>query len=75
MARLSTQAGAVTVMVQITQLTRPGMVLLPQGFGLDFEGNSVGVNVNLLTAAGHRDRIAGTPYHRRVPCRLEKTTG
>ena len=75
MARLSTQAGAVTVVVQISQLTRPGMVLLPQGFGLDFEGKSVGVNVNLLTAAGHRDRIAGTPYHRRVPCRLEKTTG
>ena len=72
MARLTTQAGEVTVVVQISKLTRPGMVLLPQGFGLDFEGESVGVNVNLLTPASHRDRIAGTPYHRRVPCRLEK---
>ena len=72
MARLTTQAGEVTVVVQISKLTRPGMVLLPQGFGLDFEGKSVGVNVNLLTPASHRDRIAGTPYHRRVPCRLEK---
>jgi len=70
--RLITGAGEVTVEVQISKLTRPGMVLLPQGFGLDFEGKSIGVNVNLLTAAGHRDRIAGTPYHRRVPCRLEK---
>jgi len=48
------------------------MVLLPQGFGLDFDGGSVGVNVNLLTPAGNRDRIAATPYHRRVPCRLQK---
>jgi anaerobic selenocysteine-containing dehydrogenase len=71
-ARLTTQAGEANVVVQISKLARPGMVLLPQGFGLDFEGKSVGVNVNLLTAAGHRDRIAGTPYHRRVPCRLEK---
>ena len=71
-ARLTTQAGEANVVVQISKLTRPGMVLLPQGFGLDFEGKSVGVNVNLLTPAGHRDRIAGTPYHRRVPCRLEK---
>jgi anaerobic selenocysteine-containing dehydrogenase len=75
MARLTTEAGAADVAVQISKLTRPGMVLLPQGFGLDFEGKSVGVNVNLLTSAGHRDRIAGTPYHRRVPCRLEKVTG
>jgi hypothetical protein len=48
------------------------MVLLPQGFGLDYEGQTVGVNVNYLTEADHRDPIAGTPYHRRVPCRLEK---
>lgn len=73
-ARLTTQAGEVTVEVQVSKLTRPGMVLLPQGFGLDFEGKSVGVNVNRLTPAGHRDRIAATPYHRRVPCRLEKVS-
>lgn len=48
-------------------------VLMPQGFGLDFGGQSVGVNVNLFTHAAHRDPIAATPYHRRVPCRLEKT--
>ena len=72
MARLTTQAGEVAVKIQISKLTRPGMVLLPQGFGLVFEGESVGVNVNQLTSAAHRDHIAGTPHHRRVPCRLEK---
>ena len=74
-ARLTTPAGVAVVEVQTSGLTRPGMVLLPHGFGLDFEGESVGVNVNLLTQASHRDRIAATPCHRRVPCRLEKTAG
>ena len=74
MAKLTTQAGDANVEIQISKLTRPGMVLLPQGFGLDFEGKSIGVNVNLLTPAGHRDQLAGTPHHRRVPCRLEKTS-
>jgi hypothetical protein len=45
---------------------------MPQGFGLDFGDEKVGVNVNELTDAAHRDRLAGTPHHRRVPCRLEK---
>jgi anaerobic selenocysteine-containing dehydrogenase len=72
-ARLTTKAGQAEVEVEISRLTRPGMVLIPQGFGLDFgDGKKVGVNVNALTDAGHRDRLAGTPHHRRVPCRLEK---
>ena len=72
-ARLTTKAGQAEVEVEISRLTRPGMVLVPQGFGLDFgDGKKVGVNVNALTDAGHRDRLAGTPHHRRVPCRLEK---
>ena len=72
-ALLTTKAGQVEAEVQISPFTRAGMVLMPQGFGLDFGDETVGVNVNLLTDAGHRDRLAGTPYHRRVPCRLEKS--
>ena len=71
-ARLTTKAGQAEVEVEISPFTRPGMVLMPQGFGLDFGGEKVGVNVNELTDAGHRDRLAATPHHRRVPCRLEK---
>lgn len=72
-ARLTTKAGQAEVEVEISPFTRPGMVLIPQGFGLDFgDEKKVGVNVNELTDAGHRDRLAATPYHRRVPCRLEK---
>ncbi len=72
-ARLSTAGGTVTVEVEHSDLTRRGMVILPQGFGLDFDGQTKGVNVNVLTRADHRDPIAATPYHRWVPCRLEKT--
>lgn len=71
-ALLTTSAGSLEVEVEISRLTRPGMVLLPQGFGLDFGGQRVGVNVNHVTDARHRDRLAATPLHRRVPCRLEK---
>ena len=72
MARLTTQAGQAVVEIEISPLTRPGMVLMPQGFGLDFDGETVGVNVNELTDAKHRDPLVATPLHRRVPCRLEK---
>ncbi len=71
-ALLTTQAGQAQVTVQISPLTRPGMVLMPHGFGLDFDGETVGVNVNDLTDATHRDPLAATPHHRRVPCRLER---
>ena len=59
------------VVEQVSPYTRPGMVMMPQGFGLNFGDEKVGVNVNALTEARHRDRLAATPHHRRVPCRLE----
>jgi len=46
-------------------------VVLPHGFGLVHGGETYGVNVNQLTKNTHRDRIAATPLHRYVPCRIE----
>jgi hypothetical protein len=46
------------------------MVLAPHGFGLIYEGEVYGFNVNDLTSSTHRDPI-GTPLHRFVPCRVE----
>ncbi len=71
-AWLTTKMGKVVVKVQISGFTRPGMVLLPHGFGLDYDGRTVGVNVNALTRADHRDPVSAIPLHRRVTCRLEK---
>ncbi|MBW2456296.1 MAG: molybdopterin-dependent oxidoreductase [Deltaproteobacteria bacterium] len=74
-ARVSTEAGQVTIEVELTDQTRPGMVLMPHGHGLVHDGVQTGVNVNLLTQSTHRDGIAATPLHRFVPCRVEKAGG
>ncbi len=70
-ARVTTETGSLTVEVETTEAARQGQVIIPHGFGLVLEGGTYGVNVNLLTGSTHRDRIAGTPYHRYVPCRVE----
>jgi hypothetical protein len=36
-----------------------------------YDGVKHGANVNLLTKNTHRDRVAATPLHRYVPCRLD----
>jgi anaerobic selenocysteine-containing dehydrogenase len=49
------------------------LAALPDGFGLRHTpgDNVVGVAPNELTTSDHRDPIAGTPYHKHVPARLE----
>jgi anaerobic selenocysteine-containing dehydrogenase len=69
--RVTTQAGSEVGELEVSQDVRAGMVLIPHGFGLQFPGGGVGLNVNRLTSAGHRDQLAGTPLHRYVPCRVE----
>jgi anaerobic selenocysteine-containing dehydrogenase len=69
--RVTTETGSVEIELEVTGAARPGQVIMPHGFGLDFAGKTHGVNVNLLTKSTHRDRIAGTPCHRYVPCRVE----
>jgi len=70
---VATEAATVRVPVEISEIAAPGVIVLPHGFGLIYEGQEYGVNVNLLTSAKHRDRIAATPLHRSVPCRVSKT--
>jgi anaerobic selenocysteine-containing dehydrogenase len=70
--RVTTTASEVEIEAEVTDTVRPGQVAIPHGFGLDYEGKAYGVNVNRLTPARNRDPIAGTPYHRYVPCRIAK---
>jgi len=58
----------------VTDATRKGQVLIPHGFGLVQNGKTYGVNVNRLTKNTYRDRLAATPLHRYVPCRVEKVS-
>jgi anaerobic selenocysteine-containing dehydrogenase len=69
--RVVTEAGRETVEVEVTELTRKGYIMIPHGFGLVYNGVKHGPNVNRLTKNTHRDRIAATPLHRYVPCRVE----
>jgi anaerobic selenocysteine-containing dehydrogenase len=57
----------------VSDQVRQGTVLIPHGFGLIYEGEAYGINVNRLTKNTHRDPI-GTPLHRFVPCRVEGMT-
>jgi hypothetical protein len=42
------------------------------GFIPEIPGETHGVNANGLAKNTHRDRSAGTPFHRYIPCRVEK---
>ena len=69
--RVTTEAGAVVVELEVTDTAMPGHVVIPHGFGLDYQGEVYGVNVNRLAKNTHRDRLAATPLHRYIPCRVE----
>jgi anaerobic selenocysteine-containing dehydrogenase len=69
--KITTEAGSAEIELEVTDSARSGQVIIPHGFGLDYNGQVYGINVNYLTKNTHRDRIAGTPLHRFVPCRIE----
>jgi anaerobic selenocysteine-containing dehydrogenase len=69
--RLMTEAGEEIIEIEVSNGARQGQVIIPHGFGLIYDGRKYGANVNRLTKNTHRDRVAATPLHRYVPCRLE----
>ncbi|MBS3732570.1 MAG: molybdopterin-dependent oxidoreductase [Desulfobacterales bacterium] len=68
--RVVTKAGSQTGELEVSNRVRTGMVLVPHGFGLIYNGKMYGINANDLTDAAHRDPL-GTPMHRFLPCRIE----
>ncbi|HVP77184.1 MAG TPA: molybdopterin-dependent oxidoreductase [Thermodesulfobacteriota bacterium] len=71
-ARVLTEASSVKIPVEISQKVPQGVAVIPHGFGLDYDGETHGVNVNKLTKSTHRDRLTATPLHRYVPCQIER---
>lgn len=74
--RVTTRRGSAEAPVEITDTMQPGHVSLPNGQGLDVlqpDGTFLrrGVALNELTDAALRDPIAGTPWHKHVPARIE----
>ena len=75
--RLSTRRGSSEVPVEVTDMMQPGHVSLPNGEGMDYtprDGGArrIGVPPNELTASAERDFLAGTPWHKHVPARVER---
>ncbi|MCG8313151.1 MAG: molybdopterin-dependent oxidoreductase [Pseudomonadales bacterium] len=76
--KLSTKRASVNVAIEITEMMQPGHISLPNGVGLDYFNNSgqairKGIAPNELTAMEDKDIIAGTPWHKYIPARLEAT--
>jgi anaerobic selenocysteine-containing dehydrogenase len=70
-------AGRVVVRCKADDSMRPGQLALPHGYGQAYpaeDGERLvnGPRINALTASLNRDPIAGTPYHKHVPVRLER---
>jgi len=72
LALVETEAGSVQVEAEITDSSYPGQVVIPHGFGLVHLEKTYGINANRLAPAKHRDRFAGTPLHRYIPCRVRR---
>ncbi|MFT5702236.1 MAG: anaerobic selenocysteine-containing dehydrogenase [Desulforhopalus sp.] len=70
--RLTTEAASGVIELGVSDDVRIGQALMPHGFGLKYAGAIHGVAINRFTKNTHRDRLAATPYHRYVPCRIEK---
>ncbi len=68
-----TRRGRCDTPIEITDMMRPGNISLPNGLGLAHGagGPVTGVPPNELTSSDRRDWLAGTPWHKNVPARLE----
>jgi anaerobic selenocysteine-containing dehydrogenase len=77
LVRLTTRRGSVEVPLEVTDMMQPGHISLPNGQGMDYmprDGGAprLGVAPNELTASVDRDFLAGTPWHKHVPARVER---
>jgi anaerobic selenocysteine-containing dehydrogenase len=77
MLKLSTRRGTAEVVVEVSDTMAQGHVSLPNGTGIDYteaDGSARrrGVAPNELTDSYRRDFLAGTPWHKHVPAKLEK---
>jgi len=70
--RVVTRAGRAETSVEISERMQRGHLSLPNGLGLDFPDlGATGVSPNELTRSEDRDWLAGTPWHKYTPARVE----
>lgn len=77
LVRLTTKRGSAVVPVEVSGAMQRGHVSLPNGLGVDYPAAGgaaiTGVPANELTASEDRDPFVGTPWHKRVAARVERT--
>lgn len=65
--------GSIRAFVELDSSVRPGVVTLPNGYGLSYKnGAPVGPQLNMLTPSDHCDPLTKTPYHKFVPVKLTR---
>ena len=74
--RLTTPRASAEVTVEVSDMMSQGHISLPNGTGIQYtnaDGTSErqGLAPNEFTDASSRDFLAGTPWHKHVPARLE----
>ena len=74
--RVTTKRGSAEVLVELSDTLQAGHVSLPNGLGLTYpdpvgDVAQHGIAPNELTASEDRDWLAGTPWHKHVPARVE----
>lgn len=74
---LSTERASAEVVVEVNDMMAPGHISLPNGTGIDYtraDGSKErrGVAPNEFTDSFRRDFLAGTPWHKHIPARLER---
>ncbi len=78
-AELRSEAGAVTVPVEVTDAIRPGVVSLPHGWGHDREGSRLsvarshaGASANDVTSELHLDALSGNAAFNGLPVTVRR---
>jgi len=75
--RVVTDTSTVSIPVKVGDIY-PGNLSIPHGFGMLHTNEEtgkleqIGVNVNELIAAEHREPFTGIPLHKHIRCRIEK---
>ncbi len=76
--KLVTERSTVSIPAKVSDDIYPGNVSIPHGFGMLHTNEEtgalrqIGVNVNELIAAEHREPLSGVPLQKHIPCRIER---
>ena len=77
LVRLSTARASGEVYLEINDMMQPGHISLPNGTGIHYtnengEAIQLGLAPNEFTDNQRRDFLAGTPWHKHIPARIER---